>query len=205
MLSLFCLTGCRSFPDSSILFQRESNGLESTWEEAEGETNKAEKESLQFSAEKENTEKGGTELYVHVCGCVKSPGLYQMQEGQRVGDAVEQAGGFSGKANRDAVNLAEVLQDGIQIYIPSMQEKDLKETKESSVTGSGEEVTEKKININLASADELTELSGIGPSRAEDIVKYREENGPFSSIDDIKNVPGIGEGIFDRMKDLITV
>lgn len=204
MFFLFLFTGCQSISGVSSLFLGEPEGWESTRETVEEDTGRSEKEPSDNSSGERDTEQTDTELYVHVCGCVKSPGLYQMREGQRVGDAIAQAGGFSEKANRDAVNLAEILQDGVQIYIPSMQEKDLKETKESS-TGEEGERTGTKINLNLATADVLTELSGIGPARAEEIVKYREENGSFSSIDDIKNVPGIGEGIFERIKDLITV
>ena len=148
------------------------------------------------------------EIFVHICGCVKDAGLYTLPAGTRAGDAVEAAGGFTKKADKSAVNLASVLEDGMQLYIPSLDESaDTEAQRAQSKTGSDgkKEVSAGLVNINEATAQELTSLSGIGLARAENIVSYREENGPFSSIEDIKNVSGIGDGIFEKIKDSITV
>ncbi|MGN1267697.1 MAG: helix-hairpin-helix domain-containing protein [Dorea sp.] len=147
------------------------------------------------------------EIYVHVCGCVKNPGLYRLFPGIRAGEAIEEAGGFTKKADTTAVNLAESLSDGCQLYVPAKAEKNPKQAEggeayPSSQSGDSEVG---KVNLNTASSEELTTLSGIGSSRAEAILAYREEHGSFSSIEDIKNVSGIGDGIFEKIKDSITV
>lgn len=134
-------------------------------------------------------------IYVHVCGCVKNPGLYAFASGTRAGNAVERAGGFTKNANPSAVNLAAVLTDGTQLYVPSAKEE---------MSGSVSQ-DDTLVNINTAIKEELMTLSGIGEARAEAILSYREEKGFFSTIEDIKNVSGIGEGIFERIKNMITV
>ena len=156
-----------------------------------------------------------SEIFVHVCGCVKNPGLYRLPAGTRAGEAVETAGGFTKKADTTAVNLAQVLSDGSQLYVPS--EADFQQSEERGIYDSSktegfisENVpedagNEQKVNLNTASSEELTTLSGIGATRAEAILAYREEHGSFSSIEDIKNVSGIGDGIFEKIKDSITV
>ncbi len=144
------------------------------------------------------------EIYVHVCGCVRKPGVYRLADGARVQQAIEQAGGFTKKADRVAWNLAEPLQDGVQIYVPSLEESKKGEQKETE-TNQNASAKEGKININQASKEELMTLSGIGASRADAIIACREEKGSFASIEEIKDVDGIGDGIFRKIKDLITV
>lgn len=147
-----------------------------------------------------------TEIYVHVCGCVKKPGVYRLHSGARTQEAVDAAGGFSEKANQTAWNLAEVLQDGMQIYIPSKDEaKEALKEEQSSGKVSSASQREDTVNINTASKEELVALPGIGESRAAAIIACREEKGSFTSIEEVKNVAGIGDGIFNRIKDLITV
>lgn len=147
-----------------------------------------------------------TEIYVHVCGCVKKPGVYRLHSGARTQEAVDAAGGFSEKANQTAWNLAEVLQDGMQIYIPSKDEaKEALKEEQSSGKVSSASQREDTVNINTASKEELVALPGIGESRAAAIIACREEKGSFTSIEEVKNVTGIGDGIFNRIKDLITV
>lgn len=196
--------------------------------EAESSTSVSAEEKISEHGEAENNTKDAeadhTEekwIYVHVCGCVKNPGLYTFSAGVRAGEAVTQAGGFTKEADTSAVNLAAVLEDGVQLYVPSVREEmtagsvpgngDMSagkgagspDTGQTGQTGgtSGENV----VNLNTAGMDELMTLSGIGESRAQAILTYREENGGFSSIEDIKNVSGIGEGIFERIKNMITV
>lgn len=141
---------------------------------------------------------GSGEIYVHVCGHVKKPGLYILGRGARAGEAVEAAGGLKPGADEASVNLAAPLEDGMQLYIASRR-------KEGDASGKGDGDGEGKININRADVGELTTLSGIGESRARAIIAWREENGAYSSIEDVKNVSGIGDGIFERIKNMITV
>ena len=162
------------------------------------------------------------DICIHVCGCVKKPGLYYLPSGSRVADAVESAGGFSTKADRNAWNLAAPLEDGTQIYVPSKEEQAARNAggRDASITeppgtpgkpsaggspSSEAGTNSSKININTAQEDELMTLNGIGAARARDIIAYREANGVFTKIEDIKNVSGIGDSIFDKIKEQITV
>ena len=147
------------------------------------------------------TKAADRDIYVHVCGCVRRPDVYCLPEGSRGIDAIRAAGGFTKDASRDSWNLAAVLEDGMQITVPS--EKDTEAGTGGSVSGAAGK--EGLVDINRASAEEFRTLPGIGESRAQEIVAYREEHGPFSSVEDIKNVSGIGDGIFTRIKDHITV
>ncbi len=138
-------------------------------------------------------------LLVHVCGAVRCPGVYELAPGDRIFDAVEAAGGFSEEAAGHALNLAQPVEDGVQIRVPTQSEAAelLQAVSVSSDPG--------KININTAGEEELTSLNGIGESRARDILTYRKEYGPFRSIEDIKQVPGIKNAVFEKIKDDITV
>lgn len=141
----------------------------------------------------------GEILLVHVCGAVCCPGVYELSDGDRVLDAVKAAGGFSEDAAQDALNLAQEVEDGSRIRIPTESEAE----SGSQVFWTSED--DGTINLNTAGISELTSLSGIGESRAEDILSYRQEHGPFQSIEEIKNVPGIKDTIFEKIKDDITV
>lgn len=128
-----------------------------------------------------------TEITVHVTGEVKEPGLYSLDEGARVADAVEAAGGFTKDANPASVNLARGLRDGNQVQVFKRGASD------------------QRININTAPAWLLDTLEGIGPAIAEKIIEYRYQNGPFESVDDLKNVKGIGDSLLEKIRDKITV
>jgi competence protein ComEA len=144
-----------------------------------------------------------TPIVVHITGAVPRPGVYALPEGARVQDAISAAGGFLAEAEKSGINLARVLDDGEQIDIPYVEGASI------VVPTPGIEVVDSSstelININTASQFELETLPGIGPTTAEKIIEYREENGPFSTIEDIMDVSGIGPGTFERIKDLITV
>lgn len=144
----------------------------------------------------ENTESAiDTEyIFVYVCGAVNCEGVYELPSGSRIYQAIEAAGGFCADADTKVINQAEILEDEERIYVPVIGE--VVET-ESNDTG--------KININKASKDELMTLPGVGESRAESIIKFREKQGAFGSIEDIMQVSGIKEGLFEKIKDLITV
>lgn len=137
------------------------------------------------------------QIYVDIGGAVKNPQVVELPEGSRVEDAIEAAGGLTDKADLTDINRAAFLEDGEKVYIPEVYDED--EVGDSQVRGDG------KININTADFEELQELNGVGPATAEKIIGYREENGRFSSIEDIKNVSGIGEKTFEKFKDDIKV
>lgn len=143
---------------------------------------------------------------VHVVGSVQKPGMYELSGGARVSDAVEAAGGFTDDANQQSVNLARELTDGEQIVVGSTQEAAAAQAGSSEQTGSSAAASgDGRVNINTASAEELTTLDGVGDATASKIIAYREANGSFSSIEEIKEVSGIGDKKFEAMKDHITV
>lgn len=135
-------------------------------------------------------------IYVHVCGQVNNPGVYELESGSRVFAAIEMAGGINEFADAASLNLAKEVKDGEQIYVPEIGEAEM---------SSPSSVSDGLVNINTATAEELTSLPGIGQSRAKTIIDYRETNGDFSAIEDIMNVTGIKEASFAKIKDLIKV
>lgn len=137
---------------------------------------------------------------VHVCGAVVNPGVYELDSGSRVMDAVNLAGGFKEDASEAYVNLAGIISDGDQIVIPTIEEASTMEKSEPQ-----EEKSSGKVNINTADKALLCTLPGIGETRAESIIAYREEHGNFSSIEDIMQVSGIKDSSFQKIKDYIIV
>ena len=129
---------------------------------------------------------------IYVTGAVTSPGVYDLAQDSRVADAIEAAGGFLPIADKENINLAATLEDGMQIEVASL-----------SVYDAGGGNTE-RVNINTATADELDDLPGIGPSTAQAIVDHRRQYGQFQRPDEIQDVPCIGPATYDRIKDLIT-
>ncbi|WP_296009276.1 ComEA family DNA-binding protein [uncultured Adlercreutzia sp.] len=148
-------------------------------------------------------------LCVHVDGAVASPGVYYLDEGSRVIDAVEAAGGVRDDAVTATVNLAQELEDGQQVVIPAVGEESEVVPGAGAGTGASGSASSASssglININTASASELTALSGIGEATAAKIVADREANGPFASVDDLTRVSGIGEKKLEAIRDAICV
>ena len=161
-------------------------------------------------------------VYIHVCGLVSTPGVYGLPAGSRVYEAIEAAGGFSEAAVPDYLNLAQVLEDGMKIQVPDREQAEEWKARgltqsgismgggtagvqTSGRTGSGEGGSKTRVNLNTASREELMTLRGIGASRADDIIHYRQEFGGFKSIEDIMNVSGIKDAAFEKIKDSITV
>lgn len=141
-------------------------------------------------------------IYIHICGEVKKPGVYTFDQEPRVVDVIEKAGGFTKKARQDCVNMAEAVADGTQLVIEAVG-KNSKGGEEEEKTP--DKVGSNKVNINTASKEELMTLSGIGESKATQILSYRESNGKFAKIEDIMNISGIKDGVFSKIKDYITV
>ena len=197
----------------------EENNLETT----EVNTNQ---ENEQIYKNTESSEK----IYVYITGEVNSPGVVLLNNGSRIIDAIEAAGGVTDKANITKVNLVYILQDGMKINIPNQNDLKNNENFEYITMSSGDEKNDANINnsasntsseksssnkesafkisvvnINTATQTELETLPGIGPSLALKIINYRKENGKFSSIEDIKNVSGIGDAKFENIKNYIKV
>ena len=162
-------------------------------------------------------------IYVDVCGAVANPGVFQLAAGSRVFQAIEAAGGYLPEAALTCVNRAGVLTDGQQLYILTQEEMERQgldpaemakasdgQMNGSAGTGQNTGMTaqaqqDNRIDINTADEAQLTTLTGIGATRAQAIIAYREENGPFAAIEDIMNVQGIKEGTFAKIKDEIVV
>lgn len=149
-------------------------------------------------------------IKVYVTGQVNSPGVLELDEGARIEDAVNLAGGLTLDANLQNINLAFILEDGQKLYIPSIYDN---EPVEYISINNGTNIIENpntlssssKININKAGIEELTTLPGVGDSLAQKIFNYRKENGNFKSIDDLKNVNGIGDKKFESLKEYISI
>lgn len=159
----------------------------------------------------ENATEEKLKIKVYVTGEVNTPGVIELEEGARIQDAIEGAGGIKSEANLKEINLAYEVADGEKIYIPNLSEpseesEEQSSTQRPSSAGSGSNSNSNgKININKATATELTSIPGIGASTAQKIITYREENGKFKTIEAIKNVSGIGDSKYNSMKDFISV
>lgn len=140
-----------------------------------------------------------SELKVHVVGAVESPGVYSLERGSRIEDAISLAGAKP-EADLNALNLAAILQDGQRVWVPETAPPAAEgEAAASPGVGAGG-----KVNINTADARQLEALPGVGPAIAERIIRYREENGPFGMVEDLINVSGIGEKTLQGMLDHAT-
>lgn len=151
-------------------------------------------------------EKDNTKIKVYITGEVKNQGVIELEEGDRIADAIEKAGGQTEQASLKNVNLAYQLEDGQKIYIPNINDTET-EIIDDGASGVVDDATIKQtvVNINKADEKELQSLNGIGESLATSIVKYRKENGKFETIEDLKNVPGIGDSKFENIKEYIKV
>lgn len=152
-----------------------------------------------MESQKEKEKEKIPPLLVYVCGAVERVGVYEMQEGERKMAAIEKAGGFREDAQKEALNLAEKVVDGERIYIPSQVE--VSPTESEGVPFEGE----KKIHLNQASKEELMKLQGVGEAKAEAILQYRQEHGGFQKVEDILNVSGIGEKLFEKIQEEIEI
>ena len=173
--------------------EEEAFVLEETAETAFRELADPETETAGTSREAETA---GT-IRVHVCGEVNTPGVVELAAGSCAADAVEAAGGFTERAAPDGLNLARALSDGEQVRVPDAEEA-ASAAESEAVRESG------RIDINSATREQLMSLPGIGEVRAEAIIAYRTEHGPFSEISELMNVSGIGESILKQIEDRIT-
>ena len=179
---------------------QEAEIISEEWEQEEiGQTN------LSYAEETE-------QFIIHISGAVVKEGIVTIKQGARISDVIEAAGGLQENASLKNVNLAYMVEDGQKIYIPTKEEEESQEEKEYTIVQEGnhssddeKEEEKTKVNINKATQTELEELPGIGSATALKIIQYREENGTFHSIEEIKNVNGIGDAKFDQLKEYITI
>lgn len=179
-------------------YDKELLSIDTSDEKSFSQNNDIESDNLEINS---NSENQAQELFVHVSGAVKNPGLYKLSLSSRVADAIELAGGALENANLDAINLAKKLNDEEKIYLPSLGE-DLPPavaTNSSNINSSNLP----KINLNTADHKELTQIPGVGEKTADKIIEYRT-NSPFNTIDDLKRVDGIGDKKFESMRDFVT-
>jgi competence protein ComEA len=159
----------------------------------------------------ESTTTVATTVLAHAAGAVVSPGVYSLPAGSRIADLVAAAGGPAADADLNRVNLAAVVEDGQQVYVPRVGETAPGGAAGASAGGGGDGAGAggagdgEPIDINTATADVLDELPGVGPAIAQAIVSYRDEHGPFGSVDDLVDVPGIGDAKLAQLRDLVTV
>lgn len=137
-------------------------------------------------------------ICVHVCGAVETPGVVYLPPGSRAADALEAAGGFAADAAEEAVNLAAQVSDGEKIYFPAREEYEVQAEQEKAAASG-------LVNINTADIDKLCTLPGIGESRAADIIAYRESHGSFAACEDIMQVSGIKDSVYNKIRGRITV
>lgn len=213
----------RTGTDSGASGQRDT-GAETDSASLPAEASEPAEDTAQYEKSGKAPDYGVSLLYVHICGAVCAPGVYELPEGSRVYEAVEKAGGFAENANQNYVNLSLPLEDGWKIVVPTTEETDVlaaengpagQQAEAGIVTGQsgitqkesprGEALAAGLLDINNASREELCTLPGIGESRAESIIAYREKHGGFASIEDIMKIEGIKEGMFSKIKDRICV
>ena len=159
----------------------------------------------------ENNPENPEMIFVHVCGAVKKEGVYQVINSARVVDAIKAAGGLTKDAASYGINQAELLKDGMQIYIPTKKEVKVNKVIPSglpSVTGASDiskNANTEIVNINTATKEELMKLNGVGEAKAALIINFRETNGGFNNINDLMKIKGIKQKFFDKIKDSICV
>ena len=216
MLTVLLLCGCAGKNDLEIVTAPEEAAdlsgadvlRESESRDAEGMMQAQEPEQPAEAAE-------DAPIYVQVTGAVNHPGVYELSEGARVFEAIEKAGGMREDAKAESINQAQELSDGEMIVLYTKQEWEQMQTETGDTPGNspgnpqqslGAGATDDdRININTATMEQLCSISGIGQSRAQSIITYREQNGAFGSIEEIMKVSGIKEGLFQKIKDKIKV
>lgn len=196
LAGLFFVGGCRKGEAVSLY-------TEEVWQSESSSLSVSEPQTGERMVQAEGQTSG--EICVYVCGAVQKPGVFQLPSGSRVFEAIEQAGGLREDAAFAAVNQAAVLEDGMQVTVPTQEE-----VKSGAADGNWNmsengETKEQRVNINTATAEELKTLPGIGDAKAADIIEYRQSTGGFQTIEEIKNISGIKDAVFEKIKDKIVV
>ena len=214
LTAVLVLGGCG---DSKVYMTGDRSGEHAVSDDgAAGETaaagNVSDDEALDDNGAGAVSEQYTEDFYVYLTGAVCVPGVYAVPAGSRLYEAVEMAGGFTEETDISACNLAAEVSDGVQYYFPTYAETEAAGGTAAYIVSSGQDVpgggsasTDGRVNINTASRDELMTLPGIGGSKADAIIAYRDSNGGFSTPEDIKNVKGIGDSTYESLKDYIIV
>lgn len=202
LLSGITLTGCQK---NGMVFEttEQNTGSQSDMAYAE----EAEAGSVTEKDQKDTAAIKDAGICVFVCGAVKQEGVYELPEGARINDALLAAGGFTENAAEQVVNLASFVEDGQRIYFPTEEEaqEQPERWQDPEAETNGQTTEAGAVNINTAGKEELMSLSGIGETKAENIIAYRETQGAFEKTEDIMNVNGIGENLFQKIKNDICV
>ena len=205
LIQCLILSGCDKTGKEVVWnIQKESESMQSASEVSEENVTEI------CTEEKIGTETGMTEteipIYADICGAVKNPSVYELKEGARIFELIKKAGGLQEEADLTTINQAEKVTDGMKVRVYTKEEaKELTLPVSVNSSEEGTKTQEQKININCADPSELTELPGIGSTRAADIIAYRTEHGRFLTIEEIMNVTGIKESTFQKIKDQIVV
>ncbi|AIF66857.1 hypothetical protein GZ22_09545 [Terribacillus saccharophilus] len=181
-----------------IMWMREPRG-DAAVQQLEEVKNPSDNQMLTESPAENQTASDNEKVMVDIKGEVQNPGVYELAPDSRVEQALNAAGGLTENAEGRSINLAQRVADEQVIYVAAIGEADV------PVQTAGSSTSSEKININQADSEELTELNGIGEAKAQAIITFREENGPFTSIEQLTEVPGIGEKSLENMKDQISL
>ena len=162
--------------------------------------------AVQVEEERSGGEEGGRAV-VHVAGAVREPGVYRLREGDRVADAVDRAGGATGRADLTLLNLAAEVEDGRQVVVPERGAAGSGVAGGGGAAGTGATggAQAPPVNLNTATLEQLDTLEGVGPGIAQRILDYRDEQGSFGNVDELGQVPGIGEKRMAALRDKVTV
>ena len=203
---LICVTGIIYWLSHDFNMHSESADDTSTFSvESADDQHQKNESSEQITLEntsQEITTNNIEQIYVYICGEVMKPGVKECKKGIRIYELIELSGGVTEQADEKQLNLADVLQDGQKVYIPAVGEKVEQMTESGELSGRENQT---KVNINLASKEQLMILPGIGEAKALDIISYRTEHGSFASIEDIKKISGIKEAAYSKIKNFICV
>ena len=208
------MTGCdrrkKSDTTELIPIQKEESDQKNT----DSGSSDQKKEQMAEDSEKKEETTAGKICYVHICGAVKCPGVYELMPDGRLYEAIQMAGGLTDDAAGEALNQAERIEDGSRIYVPTKDEvrNGTAEPEYVARNAADAETSEDvntddtgKVNINTASKEQLMALTGIGEAKAASIIRYREEHGSFQKVEDLMEVEGIKEGVFQKVKDQIKI
>lgn len=198
LFSLLC-TGCKDKQESDSLQELKLEQEEEKLSEDSNENNT-----------KDSTQEHSSTFFVYVCGAVHAPGVYELDNKARVYEALKKAGGITDEAADDSLNQARPVVDGERIYVPTKEELEQGniegiQSEAMNPAESAADDTQNKVDLNTASKEELKTLPGIGDAKASSIISYREEHGAFQTVEELMQVEGIKEGVFEKIKDSIIV
>lgn len=213
--SCICLLAAACGEKENVYFQSETSVTEAQQNEETPVTDStqiSEENSTQTEPDTQSVQKVQSEkCFVYICGAVNTPGVYEVTQNARLYEVIEAAGGLTEDAAEESVNQAREIVDGEMVRILTQEEaakdglEEAGERTETGVDGEAAQDSDGRIDLNLATAAELMTLSGIGQTKADSIIRYREKNGSFFSVEEIKQVEGIKEGVYNRIKDHIKV